>query len=466
MTNKEKAMQDVRNSVGWAYDDIRWITSNEAADAKMERDRLLGFLRDKARFSFSGTKPHTGPLSQGCQLCGEGSWSCLFINQLCTADCFFCPQDRKLLAEKPPIAAQNLAFTSPENYAEFIAHLGYKGVGFSGGESLLAFDDLKSHIKKLRERFRDNLYIWIYTNGDLAEKERLIELRECGLNEIRFNISAREYELASVERALGIIDIVTIEIPAIPEDFKTVRQLMTRMQKMGVSHLNLHQLLATRYNYKNFIGRHYTFLHQPSVTILESEMTALRLMEHAITKGIPLPINYCSSFFKSEFQTRGNRMRVSSLAKEDDEELTETGHIRRMELRGGDSGRPPTSIRSHALRTLNHTKLNLRISYFEPSLKIAPASAPTDHSRSQPFPDRILVDKKLSHQLELEGADEIGGFFRLVLDKEDEAKVRRALLENYCLNTRDDLKGMMETIDKIIAVKKFEHVGTGFAEIY
>jgi hypothetical protein len=40
------------------------------------------------------------------------------------------------------------------------------------------------------------------------------------------------------------------------------------------------------------------------------------------------------------------------------------------------------------------------------------------------------------------------------------------LLENYCLNTRDDLKGMMETIDKIIAVKKFEHVGTGFAEIY
>ncbi|MBN2399005.1 MAG: radical SAM protein [Candidatus Aminicenantes bacterium] len=464
MPKHDQDIENVRKSVGWVYDDLRWVTEKEAATAQRERRELLDFLQDRVNFSFSGTKPHTGSLSRGCRICGEGFWSCMFINQLCSADCFFCPQDRKVTKDDLPCTGHGMVFREMEDYVDFLAYAGYRGVGFSGGEPLLAFDKLLAYIKRIRERHGNDLYLWLYTNGDLVDQEKLITLRDHGLNEIRFNICADNYGLESVKKAVGVIDTVTVEIPAIPEDFETVKKSMALMQELGVSHLNLHQLLVTMYNYRELKARNYTFLHQESISVLESELTALRLMKYAVENNITLPINYCNSFYKSQFQVKGNRERIASPVMEEREELTEAGYIRKLEVQG--EGEAGSMVRGHELQKFDLGGCHLVVSYYEPSLKSALASPETGPGSFTLIQDKIAIGRILSARLELTEAVAINGFYQLFFEKKDETTVRRDLLANCQAKTRDDLRNMMETINRIISLEKYEQTGKGFPDIY
>jgi pyruvate formate-lyase activating enzyme-like uncharacterized protein len=466
MTEKEKDIETVRKSVGWIHDDLRWVTEEEAAKARRERQELLDFLRDHVSHSFSGTKPHLGPLSPGCRICGAGFWSCMFINQRCTADCFFCPQDRRVKKDDLPCTGQGMVFREMGDYVDFLAYVGYRGVGFSGGEPLLAFDTLLAYIKTIRERHGEDIYLWLYTNGDLVGKDKLLALRDHGLNEIRFNICAGNYGLESVKRAVAVIDTVTVEIPAIPEDLETVKRSLVSMQELGVSHLNLHQLLVTRYNYKELNARNYTFLHQESISVLESELTALRLMKHAVENNITLPINYCNSFYKSQFQVKGNRERIASLAKEEGEELTETGHIRRLELRRGCEAESGSIVHGPELKKIDLDGRYLVVSYFEPRLRSSAAAAPERQGAVVPIQDKIIADKVLVDRLELRGSAAIDAYSRLLLEKNDANAVRRDLLQKCPAAAREDLRQMKETMDRIAALQKFEFTGSGFPDLH
>jgi pyruvate formate-lyase activating enzyme-like uncharacterized protein len=466
MSDKQKDIESVRKSVGWVHDDLRWVTEKEAATAHRERQTLLDFLQDKVHFGFSGTKPHLGPLSPGCQICGEGFWSCMFLNQLCTANCFFCPQDRKVTQNDPPCTGQGMVFRDLGDYVDFLAYAGYRGVGFSGGEPLLAFDTLLAHIKRIRERLGKGFHLWLYTNGDLLDREKLLALRGHGLNEVRFNICAGGYGLEEVARAVGVIDTVTVEIPAIPEDFVTLWESMVEMQKMGVAHLNLHQLLVTMHNYKELSARRYTFLHQESISVLESELNALRLMKRAVEIGLTLPINYCNSFYKSQFQVRGHRERVALLARSSGEEVTEAGYIRRLETGGSGEADPGAVIGSAELRTRTQQGVRLVVSYFEPRLRSALASATESQGASVPIQDKIFAEKVLAERLELRDAGAIDAYRRLLLETNDPASARRELLENSRVTTRDDLRRLKEMMERIAALEKFERNGSGFPEYY
>ncbi|HPS94125.1 MAG TPA: radical SAM protein, partial [Deltaproteobacteria bacterium] len=72
-------------------DEMRWLRPEAAAIATRRRQQLLREIEDRALSAFNATKLFTGGISPGCRLCGEGAWSCLFINNLCNAHCFFCP---------------------------------------------------------------------------------------------------------------------------------------------------------------------------------------------------------------------------------------------------------------------------------------------------------------------------------------------------------------------------------------
>jgi pyruvate formate-lyase activating enzyme-like uncharacterized protein len=159
-------------------------------------------------------------------------------------------------------------------------------------------------------------------------------LRDGGLDEIRFDLSANGYRLEALEQALNMIPRVTVEIPAIPEDISKVKQLMIDLERLGVDHLNLHQIRCTPYNVNHLIDRGYTFVHGPSVTVLESELTALALIQYALERVIALPINYCSFAFRHQFQGMGARIRYAREIKAGYEDITPTGYIRHMQITG------------------------------------------------------------------------------------------------------------------------------------
>ncbi len=309
---------------------MNWLHPGQAAQAeRLRRGLLAGGGMD---YRFNRTKPVFRRLSPGCSLCGEGAWSCLFINNLCNAGCFFCPtnQDNR---DEP--GTSTLTFSDPEDYADYLGRFGFRGASISGGEPLLGFDRTLSFVTTIKERLGDDIYLWMYTNGTLLTRDRVRRLADAGLDEIRFNIVATGYDLSPVRLAAGVIPAVTVEIPAVPDDVGIMKEKLEELSLAGVSYLNLHQIRCTAYNRQRLADRGYTFLHGPQVGILESELAALELMSHARKHGIDLGINYCSLIYRHRFQSRSSRRRWAPLMAKPFEEVTGAGLIRALHIEAG-----------------------------------------------------------------------------------------------------------------------------------
>ena len=312
------------------------LDSREAERATRARDGLLAELSDpRISYHAAQTKIAYGKLSPGCQTCIDGTWSCVYVNQRCTANCSFCAQDRTSRTERPP-TAEEIAFSGPDVYIDYLARFGFRGVGLSGGETFLAFDTTLSFVERIKERFGQSMYVWVYTNGDLVDPAKLADLRDAGLDEMRFNISARGYRLNAAELAREYLPTVTVEIPVLPQDSQALKACMLDMNDIGVDYLNIHQLVASRHNYQNLLNRGYTFLpplafHESPV--LQSEMIALELLKHAAENDMMLSVHYCSHAYKAAFQQLARRRRGATEAVADFEHVTDAGYVRRFLVR-------------------------------------------------------------------------------------------------------------------------------------
>jgi pyruvate formate-lyase activating enzyme-like uncharacterized protein len=319
---------------GYSYDSLAFPSPEQAKTFTAERDGLLRWLSGRAEFGCKGTKVDCRALSPGCRACIEGRWSCLFINGRCNCDCFYCPSPQDQTGAPQ---TNGISFASADDYAEYLASLNFSGASLSGGEPLLTPERTLEYLNAIRRRCGDGIHIWLYTNGTLLTSETCRRLRDAGVDEIRFDIGATRYNLKKLRVAVGIIPVITVEIPAVPEDFALMQEKLAEMADGGVNHLNLHQLRLTPHNFKRLSNRGYTFIHGEKVTVLESELAALRLVRHALENRIPLPVNYCSFPYKRRFQRAASRRRGAALAAEGYEEATESGYLRTLAVSGSNA---------------------------------------------------------------------------------------------------------------------------------
>lgn len=321
-----------REEYGDEYVSMRFITEEEARTAEAERQTLIEELTMLGvQSSYHGTKLHIGSLSPGCKICGAGRWSCLFINELCNARCFYCPNHQEQLSEP---GTNSLVFEEAQDYIDYIYKFAFEGVSISGGEPLMSWERTIHFLRDISEQLPDDTHLWMYTNGTLVTAEKLQILREAGLKELRFDLSATSYDMRHLRMAIGVIPIVTVEIPAIPEDEERLSHLVGELQQAGVAHLHLHQLRATPYNLPHLSQRGYTLVHGPKVAVLESEMMALRILRYAITAQIALPINYCSMIYKHRYQNAAARWRSAPLLCKPHEVITAAGFLRTLHVTG------------------------------------------------------------------------------------------------------------------------------------
>jgi len=322
-----------RQELGAAYQSLTFLATQMAAEVEERRAALLAKLNGGIEIGCGGSKLDMRRLSPGCRLCVEGYWSCLFINGRCNADCFYCPtgQDETGLP-----TTNSIRFQHPSDYAEYLEHFGFRGASFSGGEPLLTPGRTLAFLRTVKRRFGARLHTWLYTNGTLLKPDLVLQLRDAGLDEIRFDIGAIGYSLKPAAMAVGVIPTVTVEIPAVPEEGALLREKLIEMANLGVDHLNLHQLRVTPYNLPKILHRGYTFLHGEKVTILESELTALELLVFGKERGIDLPINYCSFVYKNRYQKVAARRRGAEVMAKPFEAITGSGHIRTLGLVGSE----------------------------------------------------------------------------------------------------------------------------------
>jgi pyruvate formate-lyase activating enzyme-like uncharacterized protein len=328
---RQRQIESNRREYGRQYDLLTFAGPEQLAAASAERKELLHWLEQRACFGYAGTKVDCSGLSPGCRHCGDGGWSCLFVNGRCNGHCFYCPTAQD--DDGPPVT-NGLAFTSPEDYAAYVAALGFSGVSISGGEPLLTPDLTLAYLSAVRKRCGDDVHLWLYTNGTLLTADLCSRLRDAGLDEIRFDLGAVRYHLKKLHLAVGCIPTVTVEIPAVPEDEELLKRKMVEMAAAGVNHLNLHQMRLTPYNFGPLTERGYTFLHGEKVTVLESELCALRMVRFGLAQGIPLPVNYCSFPYKRRFQHAAARRRAALTVRVPGEVVTEPGYLRTLTATG------------------------------------------------------------------------------------------------------------------------------------
>jgi pyruvate formate-lyase activating enzyme-like uncharacterized protein len=331
MPDRQKTTAANSAEYGGPLADLQWISEAGALEAEGQRAGILAALTGRIESDFKDTKPRLGPLSPGCRICGQGRWSCLFINGKCNCRCFYCPTTQNEIGVP---TTNQVPFNKAEDYADYVRLFDFSGVSISGGEPLLTFDRTLRYIRSVRRKMGDRLHIWLYTNTTLLTQEYVLKLQDAGLNEIRMDISAADYGLKKAALAVGAIPCVTVEIPAVPEDQDRLAALLPVIQDMGINHLNLHQLRLTPHNRVNFKNRPYTYLHGDKVTVLESELTALALIREACSQGLSLPINYCSFVYKHRYQRAAARRRNARLVSKDHESITENGYIRTLALQG------------------------------------------------------------------------------------------------------------------------------------
>ena len=327
----QRLIESNSREYGNRYDLLNFATPEQLIAATAEREELLQWLADRASFGYAGTKVDCNGLSTGCRCCGDGSWSCLFINGRCNGRCFYCPTAQD--DDGPPVT-NGLAFSTAEEYASYVAALGFSGVSISGGEPLMTPDLTLSYLKAVRERCGENIHLWLYTNGTMLTADLCKRLLDAGLNEIRFDLGAVRYNLKKLRLAAGCIPTITVEIPAVPEDEELLKRKMYEMAEAGVNHLNLHQMRLTPHNFGPLTERGYTFLHGEKVTVLESELCALRMVRYSLENEIPLPVNYCSFTYKRRFQHSASRRRAAMSICNSSEVVTESGYLRTLSETG------------------------------------------------------------------------------------------------------------------------------------
>ena len=309
------------------YNYLKFPSPEEAATAMQERQTILSAIESRVKWGFHNSKVDVSKLSKGCQLCGEGQWSCLFINNLCNGNCFYCPTQQTDLAQPE---TNTLIFDDPQTYVEYIRKFGFKGVSISGGEPLISFEKSLSFVQAVKDAFGDEVYVWLYTNGILLTDAKVEAFKNAGLNEMRFDIGATEYKTDMLKLAVGQIPVVTVEIPAVPQEEELLKEKIRELKDLGVNHLNFHQIRLTPYNFNKLIEHDYTYTHGEKVTVMDSELTALRLIRFSLDEGINLPINYCSFVYKNRYQQSANRKKHAPFVVKPWESITQNGFIRRL----------------------------------------------------------------------------------------------------------------------------------------
>ncbi len=271
-----------------------------------------------------GETVYLGGLSPGCRACKLGRWDCLFVTSRCNASCRFCCSPSGATDDQCGSALARRF----EDIADAYARAGVNGIAFTGGEPLVEKERLFDWASHFRHLFPD-AYLWVYTNGLLADEAVLRRLAEIGLDEIRFDMAATGYDHPLVTRnlrdAARWIPNLTVEIPSIPDDVDRLLAQLTEWSGIGVEYLNLHELLyepgsnswslpGPRQSIALPDGHHFA-IHPASRRVVLEVMTAVE------ERGLRISVNDCSLQSKL-LQIRGRRRNAAALASAPHEKLT------------------------------------------------------------------------------------------------------------------------------------------------
>ena len=278
-------------------------------DLSEETETLLKRLQSKgALFRNEGKSIYVNQISPACVACQKGVGSVsLFISLMCHRDCYFCFNKNQDNYEQ---------FSKHKrNYRDELDSLSHKGgklvhLGLTGGEPLLHKTETFDFFQQAKAKF-PKVYTRLYTSGDLLDEEILKELQKAQLDEIRFSIKVDDPHtlqqdiFAKIALAKAYIPAVMVEMPVIPGTLDTMKDLLLKLDSIGIFGINLLEFCFPLNNTEVFKKKEfkvknpayrvlYDYWYAGGLPISHSELECLQLLEFILDQKLTLGAQYCS----------------------------------------------------------------------------------------------------------------------------------------------------------------------------
>lgn len=276
---------------------------------RAENQHLIEKLKSYgAIVSNNGKSVCLNHISPACVDCRTGVGSATYILTLdCNRDCFFCTNKNQENYDTSKNKVNDI-------YEEFKEDLNYykkmSSVAITGGEPLLYPDKCVEFIKKVKKASKDT-QVRIYTNGDLINEEILKDLKNSGLNEIRFGLkpddkgNIADSIIEKIKLSIKYIERTMIEMPVFPNTLEKMKDLMVILDSIGVYSVNILEFLypfvhSDKYAKNNYIVAYrpynilYDYSYAGGLPISGSETDCLKLLLFCCEKSLKMGVHYCS----------------------------------------------------------------------------------------------------------------------------------------------------------------------------
>jgi uncharacterized protein len=280
-------------------------------DENLEEETRLKFeqLRQKsADFRNSSKSIKTNWISSACEACQKGVGTVtMYVSLRCHRNCYFCFNPNQ---EDYEHFTQN-----KRNCVEELGHMFKQGqklshVALTGGEPLLHKKEMLEFFHYAKEK-SPRTHTRLYTSGDFLNQEILQDLKNAGLDEIRFSIKMEDPEPIKKEvydriaLAKEYISDVMVEMPVIPGTFSEMKEVLRELNQIRISGINLLEFCFPFNNAEEFIKRGFKVKNPPfkvlydywyagGLPISRSELECLDLMEFALDEQLEIGVHYCS----------------------------------------------------------------------------------------------------------------------------------------------------------------------------
>ena len=249
-----------------------------------------------------------GEVCGACAACRTGVNSYTgILSLMCHRNCFFCFNPNQEEFENYSSAMKDWERELRKLYRQ---NPQMEYIALTGGEPLLHRDECIAFFRTARSLW-PNASLRLYTSGDLLDESTLNELREAGVEEIRFSIKPDE-EPERGERvwrnmalAKEVVPHVLVEMPVMPDAEEQMHEILKRLEEMGVYGINLLELCFPYNNAEAFRKRGYALRYPPYRTLYNfwyagglpidgSEILALKLLLETAKNNSRLNVHYCS----------------------------------------------------------------------------------------------------------------------------------------------------------------------------
>jgi pyruvate formate-lyase activating enzyme-like uncharacterized protein len=169
----------------------------------------------------------------------------------------------------------------------------------------------------------------------------LKELRDSGLDEIRFGLNEYDIDFGKLEKARKYIPSVMIEMPVFPNEEERAKKVLNEAERIKIFGVNIKELNYSGHNSDIFIKKgfflksrqvnpyHFTkYGTQPFHPIYGSEETCFKLLEYAIKRGFRMSVHYCFVNNKKDYLWLRYRRACSAQIKKPYETIAHNGLLK------------------------------------------------------------------------------------------------------------------------------------------